>query len=49
MKPLPKDGPDHGIDEGMKFLLLNEGKIAFQGTTEELVRSDDPWVKRYLE
>jgi phospholipid/cholesterol/gamma-HCH transport system ATP-binding protein len=49
MKPLPKDGPDGGIDEGTKFLLLNEGKIVFQGTTEELVRSDDPWVKRYLE
>jgi phospholipid/cholesterol/gamma-HCH transport system ATP-binding protein len=49
MKHLPKDGPDHGIDEGMKFLLLNEGKIVFHGTTEELVRSDDPWVKRYLE
>ena len=49
MKPLPKDGPDHGIDEGMKFLLLNEGKIVFHGTTEELVRSGDPWVKRYLE
>ena len=49
MKPLPSNGPDHGIDEGMKFLLLNEGKIAFHGTTEELVRSGDPWVKRYLE
>ena len=49
MKPLPRDGPDHGIDEGMKFLLLNEGKIVFHGTTEELVRSGDPWVKRYLE
>jgi phospholipid/cholesterol/gamma-HCH transport system ATP-binding protein len=49
MNPLPKDGPDHGIDEGMKFLVLNEGKIAFQGTTEDLVHSDDPWVKRYLE
>jgi phospholipid/cholesterol/gamma-HCH transport system ATP-binding protein len=49
MKPLPKDGPDGGIDEGTKFLLLNEGKIVFQGTTGELVRSDDPWVKRYLE
>ena len=49
MKPLPKDGPDHGIDEGMKFLLLNEGKIVFHGTTEELVHSGDPWVKRYLE
>jgi phospholipid/cholesterol/gamma-HCH transport system ATP-binding protein len=49
MKPLPKDGADEGIDEGTKFLLLNEGKIVFHGTTEELVRSDDPWVKRYLE
>jgi phospholipid/cholesterol/gamma-HCH transport system ATP-binding protein len=49
MKLLPKDGADGGIDEGTKFLLLNEGKIVFHGTTEELVRSDDPWVKRYLE
>jgi phospholipid/cholesterol/gamma-HCH transport system ATP-binding protein len=29
--------------------MLNEGKIAFQGTTDELVHSDDPWIKRYLE
>ena len=49
MKPLPRDGPGGGIDEGTKFLLLNEGKIVFHGTTEELVHSDDPWVKRYLE
>jgi phospholipid/cholesterol/gamma-HCH transport system ATP-binding protein len=49
MKPLPRDGPDHGIDQGMKFLVLNEGRIAFHGSTEELVHSDDPWVKQYLE
>ena len=49
MKPLPRAGADAGIDEGMKFLLLNEGKIAFHGTTEELVGSGHPWVKRYLE
>ena len=49
MRPLPKDGVDGGIDEGTKFLLLNEGKIAFQGTTGELVHSNDPWIKRYLE
>jgi phospholipid/cholesterol/gamma-HCH transport system ATP-binding protein len=49
MRPIAKDGPDSGIDAGTKFLLLNEGRIAFQGTTEELVHSDDPWVKRYLE
>ena len=49
MKPIAKDGPNHGIDPGMKFLVLNEGKIVFHGTTEELVHSDDPWIKRYLE
>src|SRR5580700_9458094 len=25
MKPIPKDGPERGIDEGVKFLMLNEG------------------------
>jgi phospholipid/cholesterol/gamma-HCH transport system ATP-binding protein len=29
--------------------VLNEGRIAFHGSTEELVHSDDPWVKQYLE
>jgi phospholipid/cholesterol/gamma-HCH transport system ATP-binding protein len=48
MKPLPKDGPNHGIDDSTKFLVLNEGSIVFHGTTEELVHSDDPWIKEYL-
>ena len=48
MAPLPKDGPDHGIDQGTKFLVLNEGGIKFHGTTEELVHSEDPWIKEYL-
>src|SRR5271168_197274 len=29
MKEIPKDGPEHGIDESTKFLILNEGKIVF--------------------
>lgn len=49
MVSLPKDGPNHGIDEGTKFLVLNEGGIKFHGTTEELVHSNDPWIKGYLE
>jgi phospholipid/cholesterol/gamma-HCH transport system ATP-binding protein len=49
MKPIPKDGPDHGIDPGTKFLMLNEGHVVFHGTTEELVHSKDPWIKEYLE
>ena len=49
MKAIPKDGPEHGIDEGVKFLMLNEGSIVFHGDTEDLVHSTDPWIKRYLE
>jgi phospholipid/cholesterol/gamma-HCH transport system ATP-binding protein len=40
--------PDHGIDPSTKFLVLNEGRIVFDGSTEELVHSDDPWLKSYL-
>jgi phospholipid/cholesterol/gamma-HCH transport system ATP-binding protein len=53
MKAIPHDpgqaGDGPGIEPGTKFLILNEGNIAFQGTTEELVHSTDPWIKRYLE
>lgn len=49
MKPIAKDGPEHGIDPGTKFLMLNEGSVVFHGTTEELIHSDDPWIKEYLE
>ena len=48
MKLIPKDSPGHGIDEGTKFLLLNEGHVVFHGSTEEFVHSDDPWIKEYL-
>jgi phospholipid/cholesterol/gamma-HCH transport system ATP-binding protein len=40
--------PDGGVDEGTKFLVLNEGKIVFDGTTHELVHSNDPWLRDYL-
>lgn len=44
MKPIP----GNGVDEGTKFLVLNEGKVVFDGTTRELVGSTDPWLKQYL-
>ncbi len=47
MEPASKS-ENNGIDPGTKFLVLNEGKIVFDGTTEELVRSEDPWLKEYL-
>ncbi len=40
--------PNNGIDDSTKFLVLNEGQIIFDGTTEELVHSTDPWLKEYL-
>jgi phospholipid/cholesterol/gamma-HCH transport system ATP-binding protein len=40
--------PNGGIDDSTKFLVLNEGKIVFDGTTHELVRTTDPWLKEYL-
>lgn len=40
--------PNGGIDDSTKFLVLNEGKIVFDGTTLELVQTTDPWLKEYL-
>ncbi len=40
--------PDGGIDDSTKFLVLNDGKIIFDGTTEALVHSTDPWIKEYI-
>ena len=40
--------PNAGVDEKTKFLILNEGKIVFQGSTLELTHSEDPWIKSYL-
>lgn len=44
MEPIPNGG----VDEGTKFLVLNEGKVVFDGTTHELVTSTDPWLRDYL-
>ncbi len=40
--------PNGGIDNTTRFLVLNEGFIVFNGTTEDLVHSEDPWIKEYL-
>lgn len=44
MEPIP----DGGVDDTTRFLVLNEGSIVFNGTTEDLVHSEDPWIKEYL-
>ena len=40
--------PDGGLDENTKFLVMNEGRVVFDGTTRELTHSNDPWLRQYL-
>jgi phospholipid/cholesterol/gamma-HCH transport system ATP-binding protein len=40
--------PNNGIDDSTKFLVLNEGRVVFDGNTRELVHTNDPWLKEYL-
>ena len=44
MKPIPTKG----IDPKTKFLVLNEGRIVFDGSTMDLVHTEDPWLREYL-
>ncbi len=44
IEPIPNDG----IDDSTKFLVLNEGRVVFDGNTHELVHTNDPWLKEYL-
>ena len=48
MTPIPEDANGHNVDQSTRFLMLNEGGIVFHGNTEELIHSDDPWIKEYL-
>jgi phospholipid/cholesterol/gamma-HCH transport system ATP-binding protein len=41
--------PNNGVDPGTRFLVLNEGKIVFDGTTLELTHTEDPWLREYIE
>jgi phospholipid/cholesterol/gamma-HCH transport system ATP-binding protein len=44
MEPLPEGHSDPLTS----FLVLNEGKLVFDGSTHDLVHSDDPFLKEYL-
>lgn len=47
MEPIPHE--DHnGIDPSTRFLVLNDGHVVFDGPTEDLVHTKDPWLKEYL-
>src|SRR5271155_2016959 len=40
--------PDGKLDPKTSFLVLHEGHIVFDGSTHDLVHSDDPFLKEYL-
>ncbi|MGO4514721.1 ABC transporter ATP-binding protein [Terriglobus sp. 2YAB30_2] len=40
--------PEGELEENTKFLILNEGRVVFDGTTLELTHSEDPWIREYL-
>ncbi len=40
--------PEGQIDPNTTFMVLNEGKMIFEGTTQQLVSSDDDFLKEYL-
>lgn len=41
--------PNNGINPSTKFLVLNDGRVVFDGTTPELTHTKDPWLREYLE
>ena len=44
MEPIPHGG----IDPRTRFLVLHGGEIVFDGSTQELTHSEDPFLKQYL-
>ena len=45
MVPLPTGE----TDPNTTFLMLSEGRLIFDGTLRELVHSEDPFVREFLE
>jgi phospholipid/cholesterol/gamma-HCH transport system ATP-binding protein len=41
--------PQGETDPNTTFLMMNEGKLIFDGTLHELIRSEDPFVHEFLE
>ena len=44
MEPLPEGE----INSNTSFLMLHDGKLEFDGSTHDLIHSDDPFLKNYL-
>jgi phospholipid/cholesterol/gamma-HCH transport system ATP-binding protein len=40
--------PNNGTDPHTTFLVLNEGRLIFDGSTHDLVHSEDPFIKEFI-
>jgi phospholipid/cholesterol/gamma-HCH transport system ATP-binding protein len=40
--------PEGQVDPSTTFLVLHEGQLIFDGSTHDLIHSDDPFIKNYL-
>ncbi len=40
--------PGGKVEDSTTFLVLHEGKLVFDGSTMDLVHSDDPFIKEYI-
>ena len=40
--------PNGGIDDSTTFLMLHDKHLVFNGSTHDLVHSEDPFIKEYL-
>lgn len=40
--------PEGGLDPSTRFLVLNEGHVAFDGDVVEMTHSTDPWLREYI-
>jgi phospholipid/cholesterol/gamma-HCH transport system ATP-binding protein len=40
--------PEGETDPNTTFLMMNEGRMIFDGSLHELVRSEDPFVREFL-
>jgi phospholipid/cholesterol/gamma-HCH transport system ATP-binding protein len=41
--------PESQVDPNTTFLVMNEGRLIFDGSLHDLIHSDDPFVKEFLE
>ena len=44
----PVSGNGAGSVRGLKFLVVQEGRLVFEGTEEELQRAQDPYISKFV-